>query len=203
LAKYQFNKTELQRINKQLNARLNALPTLKNKESALRAEIQKYKRQIKETIKEIESENLKLKETMPLFSEYRQKIVSIENVNISLKKIAGVRIPILEDIIFKANFTSLFNLPTWIIDGTKLLEKISELNIKLKIQEKRIEILEWARKKTTQKVNLYEKVQIPEFQDAILKIKRYLADEENLDRAGQKIVKRRIEQANSLAMEAN
>ena len=57
--------------------------------------------------------------------------------------------------------------------------------------EKRIEILEYARKKTTQKVNLYEKVQIPAFEEAIIKIKRFLADEENLDRASQKIVKKR------------
>ena len=51
--------------------------------------------------------------------------------------------------------------------------------------------MEYARKKTTQKVNLYEKVQIPSFEEAIIKIKRFLADEENLDRASQKIVKKR------------
>jgi V/A-type H+-transporting ATPase subunit D len=51
--------------------------------------------------------------------------------------------------------------------------------------------LEFARKKTTQKVNLYEKVQIPGYEDAIRKIERYLEDEENLAKAAQKIVKKR------------
>jgi len=51
--------------------------------------------------------------------------------------------------------------------------------------------LEYARKKTTQKVNLFEKVQIPGYQDAILKIKRYMEDEENLSKSSQKIVKTR------------
>ena len=52
-------------------------------------------------------------------------------------------------------------------------------------------ILDWQRKKTTQKVNLYEKVQIPGYQEAIRKIKRYMEDEENLSKASQKIVKSR------------
>ena len=52
----------------------------------------------------------------------------------------------------------------------------------------------FARKKTTQKVNLYEKVQIPGYQDAILKIKRFLEDEENLSKSAQKIVKNRQQQ---------
>jgi len=49
--------------------------------------------------------------------------------------------------------------------------------------------LEYARKKTTQKVNLFEKVQIPGYEDAILKIKRYLEDEENLSKSSQKIMR--------------
>ena len=41
--KYQFNKTSLHELNKQLRIRLRALPTLKNKESALRAEVKRQK----------------------------------------------------------------------------------------------------------------------------------------------------------------
>ena len=57
-----------------------------------------------------------------------------------------------------------------------------------------MQILEHIRKKTTQKVNLYEKVQIPSFEEAILKIKRFLEDEENLSKASQKILKGRTPQ---------
>ena len=53
-----------------------------------------------------------------------------------------------------------------------------------------MQLLNHARKKTTQKVNLYEKVQIPGFQDAIRKINRFLEDEENLSKSSQKIVKK-------------
>ena len=54
-----------------------------------------------------------------------------------------------------------------------------------------MQLLDFSRKKTTQKVNLYEKVQIPGYQEAIRKIKRYMEDEENLSKASQKIVKTR------------
>jgi V/A-type H+-transporting ATPase subunit D len=53
--------------------------------------------------------------------------------------------------------------------------------------------LEYARKKTTQKVNLFEKVQIPGYEEAIRKIKRYLEDEENLSKSSQKIMRARLE----------
>jgi V/A-type H+-transporting ATPase subunit D len=55
-------------------------------------------------------------------------------------------------------------------------------------------LLEEVRKKTTQKVNLYEKVQIPAYEEAILKIIRFLEDEENLSKAAQKILKGRLAQ---------
>ena len=51
-----------------------------------------------------------------------------------------------------------------------------------------MELLDFARKKTTQKVNLYEKVQIPGYEEAISKVKRFLEDEENLSKSSQKIV---------------
>ena len=50
-------------------------------------------------------------------------------------------------------------------------------------------LLEHVRKKTTQKVNLFEKVQIPGYQEAIRKIKRFMEDEENLSKSSQKILK--------------
>ena len=53
----------------------------------------------------------------------------------------------------------------------------------------KVGLLEHARKKTTQKVNLLEKVQIPGFQEAVRKIKRFMEDEENLSKSSQKILK--------------
>jgi V/A-type H+/Na+-transporting ATPase subunit D len=64
--------------------------------------------------------------------------------------------------------------------------------IEAELAKKKVEILEYARKKTTQKVNLYEKVQIPEYREAIRKIKRFMEDEDNLSKSSQKILKAKI-----------
>ena len=66
---------------------------------------------------------------------------------------------------------------------------------------RKVELLDYARKKTTQKVNLFEKVQIPGFQDAIRKIKRFMEDEENLSKSSQKIVKSKREAEARMAEE--
>jgi V/A-type H+-transporting ATPase subunit D len=87
---------------------------------------------------------------------------------------------------------SLFAAPAWIADGLMLLKSFSELQIRYTLAQKKITILEYARKKTTQKVNLYEKVQIPAYQESILKIKRFLEDEDNLAKSSQKILKARL-----------
>ena len=72
-----------------------------------------------------------------------------------------------------------------------ILKELSRLGIESEVFEQRRQILEFNRKKTTQKVNLYEKVQIPGYKEAIRKIKRYMEDEENLSKASSKIVKTR------------
>ena len=77
--------------------------------------------------------------------------------------------------------------------GIKILQKALIFDITSDLLKKQIDILDEARKKTTQKVNLYEKVQIPEMDEAILKIKRFLEDKENISKAGQKIMKKRQE----------
>ena len=63
--------------------------------------------------------------------------------------------------------------------------------IEREVYSRKMQLLDYARKKTTQKVNLFEKVQIPGYEDAIRKIKRFMEDEDNLSKSAQKIVKTR------------
>lgn len=189
--KFQYNKTELQNIRKQLTIRINALPTLKNKEAALRVEVIKLKNGLGVLSKSLEDKNKALDKFKSLYTEFPD-IFSLKNVNIKKKKIAGVNIPILDNVEFDIKRFSLFMTPMWLLEGVEMLKDISELIVKIQVEEEKIAILDYARKKTTQKVNLYEKVQIPEFENAILKIKRYLEDVDNLDKSSQKIVKRRL-----------
>ena len=187
--KFQYNKTSQQALEKNLNLRLRALPTLQSKESALRMEVKKAKDQIEELDNELESEIGSYNKMVGLWTEFDASLIRVKDVNLSKRKIAGVPIFVLEGVEFETKQFSVFNRPKWFLDGVSLLQRLGEIGIKRDFFELKLRKLEYARKKTTQKVNLFEKVQIPGYEDAILKIKRYLEDEENLSKSSQKIMR--------------
>ena len=192
--KFQYNKTARQQLEKQLNIRVRALPTLQSKETALRMEVKKAKNEMKLLEKELEEKIHSYDKMVGLWTEFDASLVSIKDVHLTRQKIAGVPVPSLDKVDFEIKPFSLFNQPKWFLDGIQTLETLAEIGIKRDFYELKLTRLEFARKKTTQKVNLFEKVQIPGYQDAILKIKRYLEDEENLSKSSQKIMRAHQEQ---------
>lgn len=191
--KFQYNKISQLQIMKQLEVREKALPTLKNKESALRLEVKRAKDHAAELDRAIAQRSEEIDVLMRLWGEFDQSLISIKEVDIKTKKIAGVKTPLLERVDYEIAPFNLFTAPSWYLDGITLLKELSRLQIEREFFIRKMLILEQVRKKTTQKVNLYEKVQIPAFEDAILRIKRFLEDEENLSKAAQKILKNRLE----------
>jgi V/A-type H+-transporting ATPase subunit D len=192
--KFQYNKTALQQLYKQLEIRVRALPTIKNKESALRVEVKKAKDRMLELEKKLKEKISQYDYMSRLWVEFDASIVGIDNVRLSAKKIAGVKTPVLDGIDFYTGKFSIFNKPKWYLDGVALVKEIASIAIEKEVFNKKTQLVDRARKKTTQKVNLYEKVQIPGFEEAILKIKRFMEDEENLSKSAQKIVKNRQQQ---------
>ena len=187
--KFQYNKTSLQVMEKQLKMRVRTLPTIKNKESALRMEVKKSKDEAKDLEARLEKEISEYENMMALWSEFNGSLISIKDVQLTVKKIAGVRVPVLSDIEFEITPFSLFSSPKWYTDGFSILMKMARTGIEKDFTEMKLNLLEVARKKTTQKVNLFEKVQIPGYQDAIRKIKRFMEDEENLSKSSQNIMR--------------
>lgn len=188
---FQYNKTSLQALEKNLKMRVRALPTIKNKESALRMEVKKAKDAIKSLEQELESRILAYDKMLALWGEFDTSLISVEDVRMSIKKIAAVRIPVLDEVVYTIKPYSMFNAPVWYADGISQLKELAQIGIEQVFAVQKVQLLEHARKKTTQKVNLFEKVQIPGYEDAILKIKRFMEDEENLSKSSQKIVKSR------------
>ncbi|MBQ1999383.1 MAG: hypothetical protein II258_07005 [Spirochaetales bacterium] len=189
--KYQFNKISMQSLNKQLKIRQNALPTIKSKESALRLTVKKQKETLRDLTESYQEKMESLMGLMRLWGEFPEEIFSLKEVILNVVKIAGVKTPELKQINYEVANFSRFSSPIWLNGGIVILKQITEIICQMEIAEKKLGILEYARKKTTQKVNLYEKVQIPEFSEAIRKIKRYLEDVDNLEKASQKITKQR------------
>lgn len=192
--KFQYNKTSLQQLNKQLKMRLRALPTLQSKEAALRMEVKRAKKQSEELVEKLEARMKDYDSMVRLWSEFEEDLITVKDVKMIVKKIAGVKTPILEDVIFEIKEFSLFNKPSWFLSGVQIIESLVQISIESEFFLRKMELLDFARKKTTQKVNLYEKVQIPGYDEAISKVKRFLEDEENLSKSSQKIVKKRQQQ---------
>ena len=189
--KFQYNKTSLNEIGKQLKVRQKALPTLQNKESALRLEVRKAKEESDRLIADLEAAMERYDYLAALWNEFDPGLVAITDVDLHTVKVAGVKTPGLGEIHYKIRPFNAFVKPAWYADGVAILKELSRLGIESEVYHEKARILDYQRKKTTQKVNLYEKVQIPGYQEAIRKIKRYMEDEENLSKASQKIVKQR------------
>ena len=189
--KFQYNKTALNNLQKQLKMRLGALPTLQNKESALRLEVRKAKDTSERLIRELDEAEKRYDYLAPLWNEFEPGLVSITDIDLRTVKVAGVKCPELGEIHYEIKPFNTFIKPAWYLDGVRILKDLSRLGIESQVYLEKRKILDYQRKKTTQKVNLYEKVQIPGYREAIRKIKRYMEDEENLSKAPSKIVKER------------
>lgn len=189
--KFQYNKTSLTNLGKQLKVRQNALPTLKNKESALRASVIVAKQEAEKLAQELKDSLKEYDYLAALWNEFEPGLIRIVDVELDTVKVAGVKTPDLKEIKYELKSFNAFVKPAWYADGVEILKKLTKIGIESEIYEQKRQILEFSRKKTTQKVNLYEKVQIPGYQEAIRKIKRYMEDEENLSKASSKIVKER------------
>ena len=187
--KFQYNKTSLQMLEKQLKVRVRTLPVIKNKESALRMEVKRCKEEAVGLEEKLEQEIQAYEAMFALWNEFDSSLVKVKDVHLGVKKIAGVRVPILENVDFEIRPFSLFASPKWYADGIHLLQILAQTAIEREFMLAKLNLLEHARKKTTQKVNLFEKVQIPGYQDALRKIKRFMEDEENLSKSSQKILK--------------
>ncbi len=192
--KFQYNKTSLGELGKQLKMRQKALPTIKSKESALRTEVKRAKDSAQALRRELDSAVAEYDYMVGLWGEFDCTLIRIEDVELTTQKIAGVRTPVLKDIVYDEKPYDLFSSPVWYADGVRILKRLSRLGIEFEVYNRKTELLDFARRKTTQKVNLYEKVQIPGYEDAIRKIKRFMEDEENLSKSAQKIVKTRQQQ---------
>jgi V/A-type H+-transporting ATPase subunit D len=190
--KIQYNKTYMQLLKKQLAVREKALPTLQAKESALRLEVKRAREEADAVSKQLEQRMAAAAPSHRLWREFPGAMVRVGKVDVEMRKVAGVNTPIFKSVAFETVPHSLVLQPSWVEQGVTVLSELVELEVRKEVVAQKVRVLEVARRKTTQKVNLYEKVQIPEFREALLKIKRFMEDEENLAKSAQKILKERL-----------
>ena len=127
--KFQYNKTSLQQLEKQLKVRVRTLPIIKNKESALRMEVKRCKSEAAALDEKLEREIQAYEAMFALWNEFDSSLIKVSDVHLGVKKIAGVRVPLLENVDFEIRPYSLFNAPKWYADGIHLLKVLAQTAI--------------------------------------------------------------------------
>lgn len=188
LEKFAYNKSTIQDFQRQLKVRRAALPVLLRKETALRKVIAELKIEISAKKEDFEALEKRLKNFESIWNEF-PPIVKVKDLEFKTENIAGTKVKSLQKVSFEKLDLKLLYEPAWLPAATEALMEYTKAYLFLQNFEEKLATLELARKKTTQKVNLYEKLQIPAYNEAIRRIKRFLEDKENIATAAKKIAK--------------
>jgi len=201
LAKIALNKSELNKQNTKLKTYKKFLPSLELKRKQIIAERNKARDLVSESAQKIKDlYRLVAEEFSPLSKTefHLEDFIEISDVNFSQENIVGVHLPKLLDYKIKMKPYGTLGAPAWLKGLFKQVEKLAFLSIGHIVNQKRLEILEKALQKTTQRVNLFDKVLIPETNANIRKIKVYLSDFERAAVVQAKIAKGKNEKADEV-----
>jgi V/A-type H+/Na+-transporting ATPase subunit D len=194
MAKIKHSKTELKAQKESLTGYQRFLPMLQLKKQQLRAEIQSIDAAIEKKTTEFDRNWEALTQWVALFSSAAndvRQLVTLRQVLTERGNIAGVAIPIFQSAELGAAELDLFTSPSWLDDARDAIGALIRIRIEKEIFVEQRRLIEAELRTTSQRVNLFEKVKIPECQENIRIIKIFLGDEQTSAVARGKIAKRR------------
>lgn len=200
MAKIKLTKNELKVQKDALKMYRRYLPTLILKKQQLQAEIRGIELKAKAVRQEKEELEKGFLDWIAVFSEenaFSKDIVKVSNVRQGIGNIAGVEIPTYEGADFSRGEYDLYETPLWVDIAANHLEKAMSLELMAKVLDEQVRLLGAELLATTQRVNLFEKVKIPETEANIKKITVYMADLQVSAVVRSKISKKKIAQRNA------
>ena len=196
MAKIKLTKNE-QKIQKDaLKMYQRYLPTLTLKKQQLQTEIRAIDakaREVRDARKALEKE---FDEWIAVFADaesFKRDTVRVSNIRKGTGNIAGVKIPLYEGADFTRSEYDLYETPVWIDMAADRMERALELDLEAEVLDEQVRLLSKELRTTTQRVNLFEKVKIPEAKENIRKISVFLGDERVAAVVRSKISKRKLE----------
>lgn len=193
MAKIKHTKNELKAQREALERFERFLPMLQLKKQQLQGEIQRIGAQIDEKNLEEQAQRSKLRNWIKLFSEEIgiEKLVVLKKISTQMDNIAGVSIPVLADLDIKVESYDLFETPLWVDSAVEAMKNLVRLRVEREILEQQKQLIADELRTTSQRVNLFEKVKIPECKENIRIIKIFLGDEQTASVMRGKIAKKR------------
>ena len=204
MTKIKLTKNELKVQKDALKMYRRYLPTLTLKKQQLQSEIRTIEAKAKAVRKERQNLEFGFREWIAVFSEidaFPKGIITVSNIRKGKGNIAGVDIPTFEGADFKRGDYDLYETPLWVDIAANHMEKAMSLDLEAEVLDEQVRLLEIELLSTSQRVNLFEKVKIPETEENIKKISIYMADQQVSAVVRSKISKRKIALRNAVASE--
>lgn len=201
MAKIRLTKNELKFQKEALKRYQRYLPTLELKKTQLINEIRIIRNKVEDVQKDIARFEKEIDRWIAVFGDDidLSALFAVEKIVTGTGNIAGIDLKIFEDVVFSDQPYDPYAAPLWIDRGINACKHKIEQNIRLKILESQIEVLREELRITTQRVNLFEKVKIPESKENIRKINIYLGDERTTEVVRGKISKAKINRKRELS----
>ena len=171
------------------------LPTLQLKKQQLQTEIRTIEARASEVFERKRRLEADFKEWIAVFGdsfELKPEWIEIRSVRRGEGNIAGIRIPVFEGVDFVEPRYDLYLTPLWIDKAIVKMKEVIASDMEIKVLNEQIAVLGRELRTATQRVNLFEKVKIPETREIIKKISIYLGDQQTSEVVRGKIAKKKL-----------
>jgi len=181
MARTALNKSTLHKQREQLKLYRRVLPSLELKRMQLAAEVARARAAVAREEEQLAAHKDRVAAQLPMLANREMDVsglVRLEGVRVGEENVVGVRVPVLEGIDCAVADYSLLAKPHWVDTAVAELQAVAELWARVQLASKRVEILARAERRITQRVNLFEKILIPDAERNIKRIRVFLGDAE-------------------------
>ena len=194
MAKIKLTKNELKKQREALKRYISYLPTLELKKKQLVAEIKKIENRVKILKEEIARIEHDLEAWVAVFAEeaHIENLLKIKKIIVGEGNIAGIEIPLFEKVEFEENEYDYMAYPLWVDKALDILKQLIELKARIQVALEQQNVLREELRVTVQRINLFDKVLIPETKENIRIIRIYLGDLQTAEVVRGKIAKSKI-----------
>ncbi len=194
MAKIRMTKNELKRQKDNLRRFVRYLPTLDLKKKQLLIEIRKIQSRIDLLNQESDRVDKEVYKWADLFTDRidLRDYISVKELKIGEENVAGIDIPVFEDLIFDDIEIDYLNTPVWIDEAIRVCKEQLKRRAELEVLKSEKDILNQELRITIQRIKLFEEVKIPEAEENIRIIKIFLGDVQTAEVVRGKIAKAKI-----------
>jgi V/A-type H+/Na+-transporting ATPase subunit D len=179
MAKVALNKSSLTKEREKLKLYRRVLPSLELKRQQLMGQRAKSRLAVKQARADLKSFYEGLSDQLPMLADEEIEVsglVKITNIELGVENVVGVKLPVLEKLETEVAEYSFLGKPQWVDVLVDKLHHAAEFRLKIQVAEERARLMEIAVRKITQRVNLFEKIMIPEARRNIKRIQIFLGD---------------------------